>query len=170
MDPFEPERQGTPSKSQRKRDAHALQKLGEELTQCSSAQLQRLPLTQEVITAIQEFQRLPNSHGAKKRQLQFIGRMMRECDLDEVKSALTAIRQGEKKPNSDKQLATSVAQTLIDSGGDGIETILANWPGLNRQRLRQLHRAFSKASEGDRSKLKAKMVNYLQENMGPESS
>lgn len=71
-----------PSKSQRKRDMTALQELGARLTALTPAALKLCALPENLLDAIHEFQVLPNSHGARKRQLQFIGKVMR--DLDEL--------------------------------------------------------------------------------------
>ncbi len=80
----DPELEG-PSKSQRKRDMSALQDLGAKLTQLTPAMLKKCALPDEVLAAIHEYQRLPNKHGARRRQLQFIGRVMRDLDEDALK-------------------------------------------------------------------------------------
>jgi len=69
-----------PSKSQRKRDMTALQKLGQDLTTLGKKQLEKLPLPDTLIAALAEYQRLPNSNEARRRQLQFIGRVMRDAN------------------------------------------------------------------------------------------
>jgi ribosome-associated protein len=68
------------SKTQRKKEAQDLKELGKELTKFTAQQLQSLPLSDKLIAELLEFNRLPNSHGAKKRQLQFIGKLMRAND------------------------------------------------------------------------------------------
>ena len=82
----------TVSKSQRKRDALALQELGKELTQLSAIRLQQLPLPAGLISAIEELQRLPRSHGARRRQLQYIGRLMRQCDESGIRQVLSVLQ------------------------------------------------------------------------------
>lgn len=76
-----------PSKSQRKREATALQDLGAALVKLSAAQLNRVPLSEDLAAAVQAAQAIPQ-RGAHKRQLQFIGKLMRNLDEMEV----TAIR------------------------------------------------------------------------------
>ncbi|MBL8254263.1 MAG: DUF615 domain-containing protein [Candidatus Competibacter sp.] len=83
-----------PSKSQRKREATALQDLGEQLVELTSAQLKRIPLPEELLAAIKATQAM-SQRGARKRQLQFIGKLMRQLDeqeTDTIRVALTTVR------------------------------------------------------------------------------
>ena len=73
-----------PSKSQRKRDSAALQDLGAKLTELAPAALKKCALPEALLDAIHEYQRLPNKHGARHRQMQFIGKKMRELTEDDV--------------------------------------------------------------------------------------
>ena len=79
-----------PSKSARKREAHALQKLGEELVRLRAADLARLPLPETLRDAIEEARRL-TSRGALSRQHQYIGRLMRDIDVDALEKALALL-------------------------------------------------------------------------------
>lgn len=81
-----------PSKTRRKKEAQRLQALGETLTRLPISRLTQLPLEDELIAAIEQFQRLPNSHGAKRRQLQFIGKLMRSADSEAIASVLRQIQ------------------------------------------------------------------------------
>jgi len=84
----------TPSKTQRKRDAHALQTLGIQLVALSAAQLSRLDLPEALHEAVLAAQRI-RSHGARTRQLQYIGKVMRQLEpsvLSRVRAALTSDR------------------------------------------------------------------------------
>jgi ribosome-associated protein len=84
----------TPSKSQRKRDAHALQALGVQLVALSVAQLARLALPKALHEAVLAAQRM-RSHGARTRQMQYIGTLMRQLEpsvLSRVRAVLTPKR------------------------------------------------------------------------------
>ena len=90
----------TPSKSQRKRDAHALQALGVQLITLSTAQLARLDLPEALHEAVVAAQQI-RSHGARTRQLQYIGKVMRQLDptaLSRVRAALTPGRAVTPRP------------------------------------------------------------------------
>lgn len=72
-----------PSKSQRKREATALQDLGENLVKLTTAQLKRIPLPDDVLAAVRLAQGIAQ-RGGHKRQLQYIGKLMRELDETET--------------------------------------------------------------------------------------
>jgi ribosome-associated protein len=75
------------SKTRRKKEMHALQDLGERLVRLSREQLDRLPLPDDLREAIHEARRI-NSHGARRRQLQYIGRLMRSVDAAPIRARL----------------------------------------------------------------------------------
>jgi ribosome-associated protein len=81
------------SRSERKRRAEALQKLGVRLTALRQAQLQRLQLPQDLLDAVLEAQRL-HSRAAIARQRQFIGRLMRGLDPEPIERALAQVVNG----------------------------------------------------------------------------
>lgn len=85
------EQEDGPSRSAKKRQCHALQALGKELTLLSSAELKTIDLPQDLLEALQLYARISNKEG-KRRQLQYIGRLMREMDADSVQAALDARR------------------------------------------------------------------------------
>ena len=84
-----------PSKSSRKRAAHAAQKLGERLTRMRPQDLTTLPLSDELRDAITEARRL-TSRGALSRQHQYIGKLMRGIDIAAVEAALDALEVAQK--------------------------------------------------------------------------
>jgi ribosome-associated protein len=81
-----------PSKSARKREAHALQKLGEELVALRAVELARLPLPETLRDAIDEARRL-TSRGALARQRQYIGKLMRDIDVEPILAAMAALTE-----------------------------------------------------------------------------
>ena len=70
-----------PSKSQRKRDMHALQALGERLVELPPSQFERLALPAELVEAIVATRRITAREG-RRRQLQYVGKLMRRTDVD----------------------------------------------------------------------------------------
>ena len=88
-----------PSKSARKRAAHAAQKLGEELTRLKVAELEALKLPEELHDAILEAQRIRNTRGGIARQRQYIGKLMREIDLAPIEAALAMRRKSGALPS-----------------------------------------------------------------------
>ena len=78
-----------PSKSQRKRDADAAQKLGTRLIELKESELQTLNLPERLLDAILLAQRI-TTRGGLARQRQYIGKLMRDIDLAPVEEALAA--------------------------------------------------------------------------------
>jgi ribosome-associated protein len=93
--PNRPEDEATdrPSRSARKREAEALQRLGEQLLRLKSAELQRLELPEALLEAIAEAHRL-RGRGALARQRQYIGRLMRYVDAEPIVKALAQRQHG----------------------------------------------------------------------------
>ncbi|MCD6733519.1 MAG: DUF615 domain-containing protein [Burkholderiaceae bacterium] len=84
----DPQRTEEPSKSQRKREMLALQALGESLLPLEDERLERLPVTPELIDAVRTARAI-RAHEGRRRQLQYIGRLMREIDADALRDALS---------------------------------------------------------------------------------
>jgi ribosomal 50S subunit-associated protein YjgA (DUF615 family) len=104
-----------PSKSQRKRDAHALQTLGIQLVALSAAQLARFNLQKTLHEAVLAAQRM-RSHGARTRHLQYIGKLMRQLEpatLSRIRVALAprqADGQGLEPDHGGGHVAASSSQ------------------------------------------------------------
>lgn len=84
-----------PSKSERKRSAHAAQKLGERLVAMREQELDGLPLDEALREALAEARRL-TSHGARARQHQYIGKLMRGLDVEAILAALAEREESQK--------------------------------------------------------------------------
>ena len=80
-----------PSKSARKREYLALQKLGEELVTLRESELLSIPLDEDLLEAVQEARRI-KAHGALRRQKQYIGKLMRHVDPEPINAALERLR------------------------------------------------------------------------------
>jgi len=78
------------SRSEKKRRVEELQKLGTALVALAPAQLEALELPDELVAAVRDAQRI-TSHEARRRQLQFIGKVMRGVDPEPVRAALAQI-------------------------------------------------------------------------------
>jgi ribosome-associated protein len=151
-----------PSKTRLKQDATDLQQLGQKLTSYSSAVLRKLSLNGVVISALEEFNRLPNSHGARRRQLQFIGKLMRNLDYDAVMKSIDDLESGHLRKKKKPSAAKLLCEAILESGDAEINVALEQYPQLNRQTIRQLYREHNRAAETSRDKFKTKLQNYLQ--------
>ena len=82
-----------PSKSQRKRDSHSLQDLGEALVTMPKARLADIDLTESLQDAIEDYKRTKSFEG-RRRQMQYIGKLIRGCDSDPLKEAVASFQLG----------------------------------------------------------------------------
>ena len=84
------------SRTQKKNEDRALQSLGEQLVALPLGQLEKVELPDELLTAI-EFARKIKSRSARRRQIQYIGVLMRHIDPQPIEAALERIRSGNMK-------------------------------------------------------------------------
>jgi len=84
------------SKTEKKRDALLLQELGEKLFKLPETQIEKIDLPEEIYSAV-KFAKSIKSRGALKRQLQYIGVLMRKIDPEPIKAALRHIEEGKYK-------------------------------------------------------------------------
>src|SRR5262245_19746567 len=77
-----------PSKTRRKKDMHALQDLGAALVELSAERLEAVDMPDNLREAIVEARRLHKQHEARRRQLQYIGRLMRDVDATPIRAKL----------------------------------------------------------------------------------
>jgi ribosome-associated protein len=81
-----------PSKTARKREFLALQKLGEELIALKESDLRQIGLDEDLLEAVLEARKI-KSHSALRRQKQYIGKIMRHVDPEPIRAAMTSLCQ-----------------------------------------------------------------------------
>lgn len=126
------------SKSQVKREYHALQDLALELTQLKPSQLQKLELPEPVLRGIAEFQNI-SAHGARKRQLKFLGKLLREADLEDATQQLGMIEEQRRNDNASLHRLEQWRERLLDDE-NSLNELIEQYPQVDRQHLRQLLR------------------------------
>lgn len=134
----EDEFQTRPSKSQKKRDMHALQEMGAELADLSAQRLARIDMPDELRQALREAQRLTR-HEARRRQMQYIGRLMRDADPAPIRAALDAINGASAVETARQHRLERLRERLLEDESVLTE-IGAAHPGADLTRLRQLRR------------------------------
>jgi len=159
-DPFD---EAPISKSQRKREAHALQALGESLVKLNKSALAQIPLPDGLRHAIEEAQRL-HQHGALKRQLQYIGKLMRQCDVEPIRTAYEKVTNSFREDVEHHHELELWRDRLLSDGDPALEQLLAEYPGVDRQHLRQLIRtAHMEAAKAKPPKAARELFRYLRE-------
>lgn len=131
----------TESKSARKRQMHALQSLGEQLVALTPTQLAKLDLDDEaLLEAVTLAQRI-NHNSGKRRQMQYIGKLMRAADADRIEQRLNALHEGSRQDKAREHMIEAARDALISRGNDALSEVLVLWPQADRQMLRQLSRS-----------------------------
>lgn len=133
------------TKTDLKREMDALQDLGKELLTLRRNLLERLQLPEKLVDALHEATRITNFEG-KRRQMQFIGKLMRKLDEQQiaaVKDALNEQRNGASIGKQQTQIAELWRDRLIDSD-DNLGIWLDQFPATDTQQIRALMRQVRK--------------------------
>jgi len=134
------------SRTRLKKEATALQKMGEKLVLLSDDQLDRMDLPTGLLEAIQTVRAI-KSHGARRRQMQYIGSLMRKVDAEPIEQALLAIEQGDYQQAKAFHRIEAWRDQLVNGDDDLIQEILDTFPDADRSRLGQLVRSARKEKE-----------------------
>lgn len=129
-----PEQEGPerPSKSARKREAHAAQDLGETLIRLRDAELEALDLPERLIEAIRQARRITSRAGGA-RQRQYIGKLMRDIDLEPIRAALTARSERHALESQLFKRAESWRERLVVEGESALDELERLRPSLDRR-------------------------------------
>jgi ribosome-associated protein len=139
-DEFEPE-YDRPSKSELKRQSNELQKLGEQLIDAPRDRVKRVPMPDEVKDAILMAQTITN-HEGRRRQLQYVGKMMRSLDEEEVAVIQRTIEswKGTSKAEAAALHALERRREKLLADDKALTQLLGEHPELDAQHLRTLIR------------------------------
>ena len=125
-----------PSKTRRKHEMHALQALGVELVALDPARLATLGLPERLVDAI-ALARTLHRHEARRRQLQFVGRLMRDVDPEPIRAALSAWAEGPQRERERFALVERWRDRMLDEP-EGVQAFVDHYPGASREALAAL--------------------------------
>lgn len=128
-----------PSKSQLKRDAQALQALGETLVALPAAQLAQVPLTEALREAIEQCRRI-TAHGGRYRQLQYIGKLMRGIDPAPIRAVLARFDATSAEARRRQHQVERWVEALVAGDEAVLGAFFDAHPHVDRQHLRTLAR------------------------------
>lgn len=137
------------SRTQKKKEALALQKLGEKLVELSAEQLEEIDMPEEIYNAVKEVKAM-RSHGARRRQMQYIGTLMRKIDPSQIEDAIQEIEQGNYRKALEFQETEMWRDELIAGNKELMEEILNKYPDTDRQQMAQLVRNAAKEKKADK--------------------
>ena len=133
------------SKSEIKRDAEDLKQLGEKLVNLTKANLTKVLLDDSLKDAIELAQRLQKE--ARRRQLQYIGKLLRSIDAEPIREALEKIENKHNQQQAMLHKLEILRDELIVKGDAALTDLLNEYPSADRQQLRNLIRAAQKEKE-----------------------
>jgi len=155
------------SKTQLKREAATLQKLGERLVELSPDRIEALDIPAQLREAVLAAQPI-KQHGARRRQLQYIGTLMRTVDIGSVLDFFSDFDRGQKQLARAFHEVELLRDSLLERREGIIEETCSRFPGADRQRLRQLvlsGRREKEAGKGETKSARA-LFRYLREVWG----
>ncbi|WP_321843154.1 ribosome biogenesis factor YjgA [Paraburkholderia bannensis] len=130
-----------PSKSQLKRDMEALQQLGVALVELPKDALKRMPMTEDLSDAVHEARRI-SDHEGRRRQLQYVGRMMRgltETEVAALRKAMEEHRGVNKAATARLHWIERTREKLL-ADDEALTTFIRDYPAADPQEGRTLIR------------------------------
>lgn len=131
-----------PSKTQRKKASHELQDLGQALVDLPESRVKDLAIPENLRDAVHQYRRT-KTHEGRRRQMQYIGKLMRGVDTDPIRQAVIDMQLGRAKDSLALHEAERWRAELVASD-DAVTGFLAEHPATDTQQLRSLIRAARK--------------------------
>jgi ribosome-associated protein len=136
------------SKSQRRRDALELKSLAKSLIDLTPSRLDRIPLEQALREAIDQARRI-RSNVARKRQMQFVAKLLRRTDAEPIIEAMSALEQEGRQATARQHRAERWRDYLLKTGDPAVSELLQLRRGADAQAIRQFIRtARNEAARG----------------------
>jgi len=128
-----------PSKSALKRESHELQSLGKQLLDMPDNRLDDIGMSERLRDALDAYKKTRSFEG-KRRQLQFIGKVMREVDAEPLREAVAQFQMGHARNALALHQAERWRAELLSDDKDVVTRWAAEFPGTDLQQLRALIR------------------------------
>ncbi|HBT32323.1 MAG TPA: ribosome-associated protein [Pusillimonas sp.] len=138
-----------PSKSQVKREMHALLDLGKELVDLSPERLKQLPLSEKLLESIRLAQRI-NSREGRRRQIHYVGKLMRDADADAIRHQLDVWENGSREEAAAMHQLEAQRDLLLKDD-QALTELLTEFEQADVQHLRSLIRAGRKEQEANQN-------------------
>jgi len=145
------------SKTQKKKEAQHLQKLGERLVALSAQQLEEMELPEEVFQAV-KFAQTIKRREAYRRQMQYIGTLMRKIDFVPIQKALEDIDLGNRQKALAFQKIEKMRDELVEGNDRLMAEIIRQYPQAESQKLNQLVRQARKEMQKTESTRSSRML------------
>lgn len=158
------------SKSQSKREMTALQELGEVLVNLSAHELERVSLPEKLQDAVLAARGI-TQRGARKRQLQYIGRIMRDVDAAPIREQLAELQSRSRQSAARLHHLERLRDRLLEVGDAALSEVLTVFPAADRTHVRQLVREAHKEQQHNKPPHAARtLFRYLRSLQDSETS
>ncbi|MEE1923121.1 ribosome biogenesis factor YjgA [Pseudomonas sp. 148P] len=163
VDSYDAFDEGEKSKTQIKRELQALVDMGERLTTLKPDTLAKLPLTDELRKALEEHKR-HTANEAKRRHRSFIGKLMRDQDLDAINALLDQLDASSHQYNERFHNLERWRDRLIGGSDDVLDKFVQEYPDADRQQLRsQIRQAQHEAKTNKPPSAARKLFKYIRD-------
>ncbi|MFK8021070.1 MAG: ribosome biogenesis factor YjgA [Pseudomonadales bacterium] len=160
---FDDENLEEKSKSQIKREMMDLFYLGEAVCDLSAKHLATVPLDEYITEVVKRVRRMPHKE-ARRRELRFLAKRLREIDVSGIQSAIDKLNMGSREQALEFQRLEKLRDLILSDRTAGIEATLNAFPEADRQLLNQLARNAQRESQHDKPPASArKLFKYLRE-------
>ncbi len=150
------------SRTQIKREVEALQELGKKLINQKADVIAKLPLSDSLIAALQEAKRI-HQNEAKRRHLQYIGKLMRDVDIEQICELIDRQEAGTKAHVQYFHQLENWRDRLLKEDSE-ISAFLEAFPNGDRQHVRQLVRNANREEKNNKPPASArKLFKYIRE-------
>ena len=151
------------SKSQKKRDCSAQQKISDRLLELPPDQLAHIEMPEELEQALAEAHRI-RSNSALKRQRQYLGKIMRGIDSEKIENQLDAVIHRNDTNTARFKKLEKWRDRLVDNDKDVLGEIIHELPELDRHHVHNLVRQAAREASADKPPAASrKLFRYLRE-------
>lgn len=156
-----------PSKGEQKREAEAAQALGAELVELSAAQLTELFDKAELPEKLREAViacRTIRAHGARRRQLQYIGKLMRGVEPEPIRTFLSQLQNNRQAASTRHHQLEHWRERLLHEGEAALDELVREYPSAEANEVRKLVASAKREAEHHQPPRAARLLfRYLRE-------
>ena len=163
------EEQAPLSKTKRKQAMDELQDLGEELVTLSTDRIKKISIPEDLRDAVRAAQRMTRHDEARRRQMQYIGKLMRNVEVEPIREALALVR-GESASETAKLHRLEQLRSTLLADEKVLHEIATRYPSVDLQHLRSLRRAAVKEHEQNKPPRSYRAIFQLLKDLEKEES
>lgn len=151
------------SRSEKKRRSTAIQKIGEELAAFPITAIRSFNLPDDLLQEYEELHKI-TKHEAKRRKMQYIGKMLREVDIEPIRARIEEVHEGKAAQSADFHHLERLRDRLVQNDKEALNHVFETYENVDMQKLRTLMRNAKKEIEKQKPLKSSKaLFRYLRE-------